>query len=77
MTKKERKYLRALFHHFDDRLIRHTATPERGELMDEWRNYKAVLRATYHILCLEGDEDNEVAPQLDELFKEHGIKFVK
>lgn len=77
MTKKERKYLRALFHHFDDRQIRHTATPDYSELAKEWRKFKVVLKATFLILAIEGDTDDETIPQLDELFNEHGIEFIK
>lgn len=77
MTKKERKYLRALYHHFEDRQIRHTSTPDRGELMIEWRKFQATLKAMYLVLAMEGDTDGEMIPELDELFKKHGIEFMQ
>jgi hypothetical protein len=76
MTPQERKYLRSLYHHFDDRQIRHTSTPEYPELVKEWKKFRTVLTAMLLILSIQGDMDDEIIPRIDELFEENGIELL-
>ena len=75
MTKEERKYLRAIFHHFDDRADKSTL-PDYEELVKNHNSLKALLKSIYLTLCIQGDEDGDVIPMLEDIIKENNIKFV-
>jgi hypothetical protein len=76
MTKQERKFLRAAYHHFDAKQIRHTNTPDYGELAAMWRQHKTLMKILFELLCLEGDIDGVSIENLEEIFEENKIEFI-
>jgi len=74
MKPKERKYLRSIYHHFDDLHIRYTNTPDVVELRLEWRKYKLFTKLIYLVLTMDDDQSKD---ELDRLFVEHNIKTLE
>jgi hypothetical protein len=74
MTKEERRYLRAAYHHYDKRQIRHTATPDYRELVILWKDHRILMTILYNVLTLQGDEDGQSLENLGDIWAETGIE---
>ena len=74
MSPKERKYLRALYHHFEDKRYRGAATADIRVLVQERRDYEKFIQGVYLVLTL-NDEDWQSEEMLNDLFEENHINI--
>lgn len=76
MDKKERKYLRSAYHHYEDDMVLNSNNPSVEELKKLINAAKVMREVVFHVLSLSGDMDGQSEELLKDIVEENRIPIL-